>query len=36
MGLPDETSSENGRSIEHAYKKYKSKRIINFIFRIFP
>ncbi|CAF2874955.1 unnamed protein product [Rotaria sp. Silwood2] len=22
MGLPDEISSENGRSIEHAYKKY--------------
>jgi len=22
MGLPDETSCENGRSIEHAYKKY--------------
>ncbi|CAF3470262.1 unnamed protein product [Rotaria socialis] len=22
MGLPDELSSENGRSIEHAYKKY--------------
>ncbi|CAF1378526.1 unnamed protein product [Rotaria sordida] len=23
MGLPDETSSENGRSIEHAYKNLK-------------